>query len=250
MNPTRLFILSALAKHGPMHGHQLRRDTRIDRTQLWSHVKPGSLYGALHRLQDEGLIETVRTEQSGGLPERTVFAITAAGSQELCALRDEAYQEVGLRPDPVDLALVAGSDLEPELVREHVNRRIATLRAEASRIEQLTQGREPDHSIADDLVVEHARLRIRAEIEWHQLVLDKVAILNSAPSFTDLCTAPSTAQPDVHAPSRIKLIPLWNGLRCTVTRSRILESDNHAEPNGGRAPGRQFGTARTNFGRV
>jgi hypothetical protein len=36
VNPTRLFVLSALAKHGPMYGHQLRRDARMDRAELWS----------------------------------------------------------------------------------------------------------------------------------------------------------------------------------------------------------------------
>jgi len=53
MNPTRLFVLGALAKHGPMYGHQIRRDARMDRADLWSDVRPGSLYGALHRLAAE-----------------------------------------------------------------------------------------------------------------------------------------------------------------------------------------------------
>ena len=46
VNPTRLFVLGALARHGPMYGHQIRRDARIDRAELWSDVRPGSLYGA------------------------------------------------------------------------------------------------------------------------------------------------------------------------------------------------------------
>ena len=29
MNPTRLFVLGALARRGPMYGHQIRRDARI-----------------------------------------------------------------------------------------------------------------------------------------------------------------------------------------------------------------------------
>ena len=89
MNPTRLFVLGALARHGPMYGHQIRRDARIDCTELWSEVKPGSLYAALHRLHAEGLIEPVRTEQQGNLPARTVYAVTAegAGSCGRCAPR-------------------------------------------------------------------------------------------------------------------------------------------------------------------
>lgn len=177
MNPTRLFILGALAKRGPMHGHQLRRDARMDRAELWSQVKPGSLYGALHRLQDEGLIEPVRTEQVGALPARTVYAITDEGHRELKALRDEAFAEVGLKPDPVDLALVVSSDLDRELLRGYLEDRQAVLRSQAAQFDHHRERRWPDQSAADDLVVEHARLRIQAELEWHALVLDKLDVL-------------------------------------------------------------------------
>src|ERR1700685_4444638 len=98
MNPTRLFVLGALARHGPMYGHQIRRDARIDRTELWSEVKPGSLYAALHRLQDEGLIEPVRTEQQGNLPARTVYAITGAGRRELRGRPGGGARGVARRP--------------------------------------------------------------------------------------------------------------------------------------------------------
>jgi DNA-binding PadR family transcriptional regulator len=105
VNGTRLFALSALARGGPMHGYQIRRAAKLDRTELWTEVKPGSLYGALHRMAGEGLVEVVRTEREGNPPEHTVYAITTAGRQELPAQRDAVLREVRLRPDPVDLAL-------------------------------------------------------------------------------------------------------------------------------------------------
>src|ERR1700744_1272297 len=83
-----------------MYGHQIRRDARMDRADVWSSARPGSRSGALHRLAAEGLIEPVRTEQSGHLPARTVYAITAEGRRELKTLRAEALSEVGRRPGP------------------------------------------------------------------------------------------------------------------------------------------------------
>ena len=140
VNPTRLFVLAALARHGPMYGHQIRRDARIDRTELWSEVKPGSLYLALHKLETEGLIEPVRTEQQGKMPARTVFAITAEGRRELRALRAEALRDVVLRPDPVDLALAVSADLDEDSLRgfiasrrEELSSRMASLVRNASR---------------------------------------------------------------------------------------------------------------------
>jgi DNA-binding PadR family transcriptional regulator len=179
MNPTRLFVLGALARHGPMYGHQIRRDARMDRADLWSDVRPGSLYGALHRLAAEGLIEPVRTEQSGNLPARTVYAITAEGQRELRALRAEALQEVGLRPDPVDLALVMSGDLDPGVLLGYVEDRIRVLTAQAACYAHHGERAWPDQTVADDLVVAHARLRIEAELAWHQMLLDRVGKLTA-----------------------------------------------------------------------
>ncbi|WP_040792554.1 PadR family transcriptional regulator [Nocardia paucivorans] len=171
MNPTRLFVLGALAKHGPMHGHRIRRDARLDRAELWSQVKPGSLYGALHRLEAEGLIRAVRTEQDGSMPARTVYEITPEGVRELRALRDEAFTEFELKPDPIDLALAMSIDLDRELLRGYIEDRIAVLVAREQQFDHQLDRRWPDQSVADDLIVAHAKMRIRAEIDWHRKVL-------------------------------------------------------------------------------
>src|SRR5215469_7965229 len=181
MSPTRLFILATLAKHGPMHGYQLRRDARIDRTGMWSQVQPGSLYGALHRLAAEGLIEPLRTEQDGQLPARTVYGITAAGRRELRVLQVEALQEIKLPPDPVDLALAMSLDQPDEDIRSWIGDRVRALTARASRLEYQRDRAWLDQTPADDLIIEHALMRVRAELDWHQLVLDKL----SAPTAGD-----------------------------------------------------------------
>ena len=171
-----------------MYGHQIRRDARMGRADLWSDVRPGSLYGALHRLAAEGLIEPVRTEQSGNLPARTVYAITAEGQRELRTLRAEAFTEVGLRPDPVDLALVMIGDLDGDLLRGYIEDRIRALRSQAAAYAHHGERAWPDQTVADDLVAEHARLRIEAELSWHQLLLDQAGKLTTAST-----TASSTA---------------------------------------------------------
>jgi DNA-binding PadR family transcriptional regulator len=182
VNPTRLFVLGALAKHGPMYGHQLRRDARLDRTEMWSEVRPGSLYGALHRMAAEGLIEALRTEQHGQLPARTVYGITTEGRRELRALRAEALHEVRLQPDPVDLALAMSGDLDEDTMRGYFEDRIRALSAQAAAFEHQRDRSWPDQTVADDLVVEHARLRIQAELSWHEQVLGQLGKLTAETS--------------------------------------------------------------------
>jgi DNA-binding PadR family transcriptional regulator len=179
-----------------MYGHQIRRDARMDRSDLWSDVRPGSLYGALHRLAAEGLIEAVRTEQSGNLPARTVYAITAEGQRELRALRAEALQETGLPPDPVDLALVMSDDLDAGVLRGYIEDRIRALTSQAAQFAHHGERTWPDQTVADDLVLEHARLRIEAELAWHRLVLTRTGQLTTGGDATSI-TGAAAPVPDV-----------------------------------------------------
>jgi DNA-binding PadR family transcriptional regulator len=204
VNPTRLFVLCALARHGPMYGHQIRRDARIDRTELWSEVKPGSLYSALHRLQAEGLIEPVRTEQRGNLPARTVYAITDEGRRELRVLREEALREVTMRPDPVDLALVMSTDLDDEALRGYFASRREVLSSRAAFFARVRAQAWPDQARADDLIMEHAIARIETELRWHDLVLDRIGKLaaNTVPANTvPANTVPANTAPANTAPA-------------------------------------------------
>ncbi len=162
-----------------MHGHQIRRDARIDRTTLWSQVKPGSLYGALHRMQREGLVDVVRTEQDGKLPARTVYAITEEGRRELHGLRADALREVTLAPDPVDLALVMSHDLDEDTLRGFVEDRRDALTAQLAVFRHERERAWPEQTVADDLIIEHAIARITAELTWHEQVLDRLGKLTA-----------------------------------------------------------------------
>jgi DNA-binding PadR family transcriptional regulator len=193
MNPTRLFVLGALARHGPMYGHQIRRDARIDRTELWSEVKPGSLYSALHRLQAEGLIEPVRTEQQGNRPARTVYAITSEGRRELRALREEALREVTMRPDPVDLALAMSADLDEDALRGYFAGRRQALSGRAALFARAREHAWPDQGPADDLIIEHAMARIETELRWHDMVLDRIGKLVGAEAAGPEVVGPAPA---------------------------------------------------------
>src|SRR5215472_9046759 len=167
-----------------MYGHQIRRDARIDRTELWSEVKPGSLYSALHRLQAEGLIEPVRTERQGNLPARTVYAITGEGRRELTVLREEALREVTMRPDPVDLALAMSADLDEDALRGYFATRRQALSGRAALFARVRARAWPDQGPADDLIIEHAMARIETELRWHDMVLDRIGKLTGDQGVT------------------------------------------------------------------
>ena len=198
MNSTRLFILGALARGGAMYGHQIRRTAQLDRTELWTDIKQGSLYGALHRMAAEGLIEAVRTEQVGNLPARTVYAITSEGRKELRALRAEAFRQVSLRPDPVDLAVAMSSDLPADELRGLVEDRHRALTTQREFFRHEQERAWAEQTTADSLILQHALGRLDAEIRWHEDLLLAIPVLargDDPPEPPDRRSAPRPAQP-------------------------------------------------------
>jgi DNA-binding PadR family transcriptional regulator len=171
MNSTRLFVLGSLARGGPMHGHQIRRAARIDRTELWADVKPGSLYGALHRMEAEGVITAVRTEQEGNRPERTVYAITDDGRAELAAGRDAVLREVRTRADPVDLALQFTSDLSQADLQAALELRRHVFAAQVADWSRLRAQVDPYLTEMERMTFRHTLLRLEAEVAWHDELL-------------------------------------------------------------------------------
>ena len=172
MRSARLFVLGQLSR-GEMHGHQIRVEAQLDRTELWADVKPGSLYGALHRLVADGAIEEVRTEQAGG-PARTVYAITAAGRRELVAHRDQALRRTALPPDPVDLALQYTSDLAQEDLHALIADRRAALAAELASWEHEWERVAPALRGLESMTFAHTACRLRAELDWHDQLLEQL----------------------------------------------------------------------------
>ena len=56
---------------------------------------------------------------------------------------------------------------------------VRMLTAQAAQFDHHRDRAGPDQTVADDLVGEHARLRIEAELGWHRLVLDQIGKLTA-----------------------------------------------------------------------
>ena len=73
-NDPPLLILTSLAA-GPKHGHALAKDLE---TFAGVALGPGALYGAITRLEEQGLIEALDTDD-----RRRPYRLTAAGTAAL-----------------------------------------------------------------------------------------------------------------------------------------------------------------------
>lgn len=110
LNPTRgykpadllsgapLYLVMSLAS-GPKHGHALMKD--VERF-AGVHLGPGTLYKALGRLEQDGVIESLPPDE-----RRRPYALTPAGRDllassldHLAAVVDEGRQRLGRKAKP------------------------------------------------------------------------------------------------------------------------------------------------------
>lgn len=93
-------ILTSLAA-GSKHGHALAKDI-----EEFSGVRlgPGTLYGAITRLEERGLIEPLATSD-----RRRPYKITSAGSKALAAIVTEMHRVADVGASRLGLSLGAGA---------------------------------------------------------------------------------------------------------------------------------------------
>ncbi|SHM29878.1 PadR family transcriptional regulator [Cryptosporangium aurantiacum] len=81
-NPLALAALTLLEER-PMHPYEMSATLRERRKDESIKLNYGSLYSVIESLQRHGLIEAQETTRDGRRPERTIYAITEAGLQEV-----------------------------------------------------------------------------------------------------------------------------------------------------------------------
>jgi DNA-binding PadR family transcriptional regulator len=168
MNLSRLLVLAELDRHGPRHGHRIRRDAEQTDVASWGGVRIGALYRELRDLEAEGLIEAVRTETEGRRPARTIYKITAEGRRELGILRERAIAEPKQMPDALAVALLFGGVGERAVAIDLLRVRRDVLQREldgiaAERTHHVAAGRLAAADVAVFRRGEHLRA---AEIAW------------------------------------------------------------------------------------
>jgi DNA-binding PadR family transcriptional regulator len=164
----RIFILAALQKRGPMHGHQLRLLAEEEHVGLWTDITVGGLYGAIKRLAAEDLIEEIRIERAGAYPQRQVWAVTDAGRETVGALRLRALREIVIKPDPFDLAITRLHADHLDDLPTIIAARIGSLNAMLTEWEAHAATIDRYLTAAEKLVMKHRADRLRAEIAWHE----------------------------------------------------------------------------------
>lgn len=162
----------ALLTMGPRHPYDIHRfvvETRKD----FVTGAPRSIYHAVQRLERAHLIQPIGSEQAGGRPERTVFALTDAG-------RSEVRRRVSMMlsaPHGDRTGTSAALSFIGILSRDEavlaLNARVAALEAMIGRISSEIDAASEVPAI---LLVEadYERHQLTAEREWFRRLVDRL----------------------------------------------------------------------------
>jgi DNA-binding PadR family transcriptional regulator len=127
-NLLALALLAGL-REKPMHPYEMATLLRERGKEFSIKIQWGSLYTVVQNLEKHGFVEAVDTTRQGKRPERTVYAITAAGRAELEDWMRELLAEPRQEFTAYEAALSNAGVLAPDTVIDLLRRRIAALDA-------------------------------------------------------------------------------------------------------------------------
>ena len=170
-----MMILGLVQWMQPVHGYDVRRELLSWNADKWAKIQPGSIYHALRKLSEEGLLREVAKEQVGARPARTTYEITETGAQEFMGLLRGSWWSIEGQADP----FMAAFSFLPALSRKEaaagLRNRAVQLRAG---IEQLRSARDSGWAESKPTYVswmwELVMDRSEAEILWCERTAKRV----------------------------------------------------------------------------
>lgn len=173
-SPLTLAVLSLLAEQ-PRHPYEMQALIRERRITDVVKLRGGSLYDAIKRLEAAGLVRPTATDRAGARPERTVYAITDDGTDELTSLLEE-FLGVPVNEYPRFAAALAHVVVLP--AKDAVARlrgRVDQLAIEVSAVDAgLRAARKSGVGRAVLLEAEYAQAMRRAEASWVRRTADDI----------------------------------------------------------------------------
>jgi DNA-binding PadR family transcriptional regulator len=165
---TRLVILGLL-RDRPLHGYEIKHIIE-EHMDDWTSIAFGSIYFALKKLSEEGLVEVAATERTGNRPSRTVYALTQVGREEFLRLLRKLWSKTERQYFATDLGLFFMDALSPKEILEHLQARLDDLNRTAEhlkrhRAENMTDPHVPRRA---RFIFDHSQAHLEAELSWTQ----------------------------------------------------------------------------------
>jgi DNA-binding PadR family transcriptional regulator len=171
--PLALAVMNLLVE-APMHPYEMKSKMKERGHDQVIRLKGGSIYDTVERLESGGFIQAQETSREGRRPERTVYAITETGREEIMAWLRELLAEPVHEYPQFGAALAFFAALDKDEVVRLLKLRTALLEGQAAGEEkQLKTFMEMGLPRLFLVEAEYALAMKRAEVDWvRKLIVD------------------------------------------------------------------------------
>jgi len=162
----RLVILGVL-NDGPKHGYEIKHIIE-DHMGDWTNIAFGSIYFALKKLTEEGLLNKIAEEKEGNRPARLIYEITEEGRKEFDELLKKAWINVERNYFEFDVALFFIGFVKKEKVMEYVDKRIEVLGKELEGLKKHYSYHKENTKVPAIAfeIMNHTLEHQKAELKW------------------------------------------------------------------------------------
>jgi DNA-binding PadR family transcriptional regulator len=174
LTPLGVAALSLLVEE-PMHPYEMYQLLMARNEDRLVKVRPGTLYHAVGRLEENGLVAATGTDREGNRPERTTYEITPAGREALTRrLQDMLANPVNEYPS-FPLAVAEAYNLPVDVVVELLDHRLKGLQEQLDLLdagEELVRTKGVDRKYWID--VQYQQTMLRSEMGWIRGLQDQL----------------------------------------------------------------------------
>jgi DNA-binding PadR family transcriptional regulator len=175
MSSIRLLILGVMLRKQPIHGYEVRRELELWDADRWANIAYGSIYSALNKMAEDGLVEPVSAEQHARTA-RTEYIVTERGKGEFERLLREYWWEPKPLIDPFQIALTFMDRMPHDELLAALRYRADLARSFLSSVDYLaagkTSGPGAQRHIAENIYLLAAH--VQAELRWTEAAIAKV----------------------------------------------------------------------------
>jgi len=171
---TAELVMLSLLSEGENHGYGLNEAIKYRGYRNWTDIAFSSIYAILNRLEKKKLISSrTSSKKTGQGPPRKVFKLTSEGRKTLLFVIKNFISIPEKPTSKLDLGTANISLLAKEEAIQCLKQHREVLEKQLVGMEQTRKKQEP-LPLEAELIFDHGKIRVEAEIKWLEDVISKV----------------------------------------------------------------------------
>ena len=163
MSKYEMVVLGFLSDK-PAYGYQINREVRIHRMDSWANIQPPMIYKTLTNFEKEGMVNKVKVERAGLMPERSIYRLTSKGKKRLAGLIEKSLTDDNLTSDLSNLGYFFIHGLSKKEARDCLKKREDFLGSVIREIQERLEALGKKTPVNVLLVVEKDLDRFKSEL--------------------------------------------------------------------------------------